>query len=70
MREAIWVVNADKLFLMDSEAGRIERRQTPLMEGFRFASLETIQKAESQYKLSNFHRNMHILATVTRGSFI
>ena len=42
VRGAIEVVNADMLFLMDLEAGRIEKRPTPVMEGFKFASLEAV----------------------------
>lgn len=42
VRGAIEVVNADALFLMDLEAGRIEKRPTPVMEGFKFASLEAV----------------------------
>lgn len=42
VRGAIGTVNADALFLMDLEAGRIERRPTPVIEGIRFASLEAV----------------------------
>lgn len=42
VRSAIEVVNADALFLMDLEAGRIERRPTPVLEGFKFARLEAM----------------------------
>lgn len=40
VRSAVEVLNADALFLMDLEAGRVERRPTPVVEGFKFASLE------------------------------
>lgn len=42
VRSSIEVVNADALFLMDLGAGRVERRPTPVMEGFGFASLEAV----------------------------
>lgn len=42
VRSAIEVVNADALFLMDLEAGRVEKRPTPVMKGFMFGSLKAV----------------------------